>query len=123
MIDAYAPIRFADKLSLFAAHWSPRVIARMNDYHFKLVKISGDFVWHSHPETDEAFIVLDGEMRIDFRDGQVTLQPGEMFVVPRGVEHKPFAAAECAVLLVEPAGTINTGDALDGPIAPAEQWV
>lgn len=123
MNSLHAPVRFADKLALFAEQWSPRVIARMNDYHFKLVKIAGDFVWHSHPETDEAFIVLDGEMRIDFRDGQVILRPGEMLVVPRGVEHKPYAERECAVLLVEPAGTVNTGDAASGPTAPNDQWI
>jgi mannose-6-phosphate isomerase-like protein (cupin superfamily) len=95
----------------------------MNDYHFKLVKVQGDFVWHSHPETDEVFIILDGAMRIDFRDGQVTLNAGEMFVVPRGLEHKPFAHQECSLLLVEPAGTVNTGDATDRQLAQSDLWV
>lgn len=84
-------INFAAKLALFDDRWQPRVIAQMNDYQFKLVKIEGDFVWHSHADTDETFIVLAGRLRIDFRDGAVHLGPGEMYVVPRGVEHKPFA--------------------------------
>lgn len=119
----YTPVNFNDKLALFAEHWSPRIIAQMNGYHLKLVKIDGDFVWHSHPETDEVFIVLDGRMRIDFRDGRVELGTGEMYVVPRGVEHKPYAERECALLLVEPAGTINTGDAAEGPTAPSDRWI
>ena len=104
-------INFREKLAMFSEQWSPRIIAQLNDYQFKLVKLQGDFVWHSHPETDEAFIVLSGEMSIELRDGRVDLRPGEMYVVPKGVEHKPFASSECCALLVEPAGTINTGDA------------
>ena len=86
----YHPIDFKDKLQLFSEHWSPKIIAQMNDYHFKLVKIQGEFVWHSHPETDEVFIVLDGSLEIHFRDGKIGLKSGEMFVVPKGVEHKPL---------------------------------
>ena len=123
MTERYVPVDLRQKLALLGEHWSPRIVAQMNDYHFKVVKIEGDFVWHSHPETDEVFIVLDGEMRIDFRDGYVDLRAGELFVVGRGVEHKPFAARECAVLLVEPAGTVNTGDAPDGPTAPNDVWI
>lgn len=104
-------INFGEKFSLFDEQWSPRVIARMNDYHVKLAKIQGKFVWHSHPETDEIFIALDGAMKIEFRDRIVRLQSGEMCVVPRGVEHKPTAEQECHILLIEPAGTVNTGDA------------
>lgn len=111
LVMTYEPIKLTEKLSNFSDHWSPRIVAQMNDYHFKLVKIKGDFVWHSHPETDETFLVLDGSMRIDFRDGSVALEPGEMYVVAKGVEHKPFAVNECSLLLVEPAGTTNTGDA------------
>jgi mannose-6-phosphate isomerase-like protein (cupin superfamily) len=107
----HQPINLREKLSLFTAQWSPRIVARMNDYHFKLVKIKGDFVWHSHPETDETFLVLDGSMRIDFRDGYVALHAGEMYVVPGGIEHKPYADEECSLLLIEPTGTVNTGDA------------
>jgi mannose-6-phosphate isomerase-like protein (cupin superfamily) len=107
----YEPINFKEKLAKFSEHFSPKVVARMNDYEFRLAKIEGDFVWHSHAETDEVFVVVEGEMRIDFRDGAVHLKAGEMFVVPRGVEHKPYAARECAIMLVEPASTVNTGDA------------
>lgn len=103
------PINFRKKLSKFSDHWAPRIIAQMNNYHFKLVKFKGDFVWHSHDDTDEVFIVLEGEMSIAFNDDCVDLKAGEMVVVPKGIEHKPCAEAECRVMLVEPAGTINTG--------------
>src|SRR3954463_8723420 len=108
---AYRAINFREKLGLFTDRWQPRVIAEMNDYQFKIVRIEGDFVWHDHMDTDETFIVLDGELRIDFRDGSVTLGPGEMFVVPKGKEHKPYAAKEVKMLLIEPRGVLNTGDA------------
>ena len=104
------PINFANKLSLFDEHWAPRVVAEMNDYQFKLVKIEGEFVWHSHADTDETFIVLDGSIDIEFRDGSVQLQAGEMYVVPKGVEHKPVAAKVAHLLLIEPVGVRNTGD-------------
>lgn len=103
-------INFADKLSLFAEQWSPKVVAEMNDYQFKLVKLEGDFVWHEHQDTDETFIVLKGSLRIDFRDGYVNLSEGEMYVVPKGVEHKPYAENEVEVMLIEPKGVLNTGD-------------
>jgi mannose-6-phosphate isomerase-like protein (cupin superfamily) len=119
----YAAINFADKLARFSDHWSPKIIAQMNDYQFKLVKIQGEFVWHAHDETDEVFIVLDGELTIHFRDGQVRLRAGEMFVVPRGVEHKPSAAAECRMMLVEPAGTVNTGGVTSELTAQDGVWV
>ena len=95
----------------------------MNDYHFNLARIQGEFVWHSHQETDEVFIVLDGEMRIAFRDGEVELRAGEMFVVPKGVEHRPSAEAECRIMLVEPAGTINTGDAGGDLTVEENEWI
>ena len=119
----YAAINLADKLAKFSEHWSPKIITQMNDYHFKLVKLRGDFVWHKHVETDEVFIVLDGAMRIDFRDGEVELAEGEMFVVPKGVEHKPFATKECKVLLVEPIGTLNTGNAKGELTAEDNVWI
>ena len=106
----YKSINFEDKLSLFNEQWSPKVIAEMNDYQFKIVKIKGDFEWHEHQNTDETFIVLEGDLRIDFRDGCVNLSKGEMFVVPKGVEHKPYAQAEVKMLLIEPRGVLNTGD-------------
>ena len=119
----YSAINLEAKLAQFADHWAPRIVARMNDYHFKLVKFQGEFVWHRHDETDEVFIVLAGKMTIAFRDGAVTLNTGEMFVVPRGVEHRPFAAQECRALLVEPAGTVNTGDADSDLTADADCWI
>ena len=120
---AYAAINFAQKFGRFAEQWQPKVVAELNDYQFKLVRIEGDFVWHDHPETDEAFIVLDGELRIDFRDGAVTLRPGEMFVVPKGVEHKPFAAREVRMLLIEPRGVRNTGQEGGDRTAANDVWV
>ena len=119
----YFPINFDDKLRKFSERWSPKIIAQMNDYHFKLAKIEGEFVWHSHVDTDEVFVVLAGEMDIELREGKVSLTRGEMFVVPRGVEHKPFARNECQILLIEPAGTINTGDAGGDMTAQGEVWI
>jgi mannose-6-phosphate isomerase-like protein (cupin superfamily) len=119
----YHAINFEDKLNKFSEHWSPKIIARMNDYHFKLVKFEGEFVWHRHADTDEVFIALDGEMRIEFRDGTVKLKTGEMFVVPKGAEHKPCAERECRILLIEPAGTVNTGDAGGSLTADDEVWI
>lgn len=108
---SYLPINVAQKFTQFSEHWSPKIVAQMNDYHFKLVKLQGEFVWHSHTDTDEVFIVVQGELTLHFRDGAVRLGAGEMFVVPKGVEHMPVAEHECQVMLVEPAGTVNTGDA------------
>ncbi len=119
----YNAINFKKKFAKFSEHWSPKIIAQMNDYHFKLVKFQGDFVWHHHADTDEVFITLDGEMSIEFRDGKVNLNTGEMFVVPRGVEHKPQAEKKCKILLIEPAGTINTGDAGGSLTAAADVWI
>ena len=104
-------INFKEKYSKFSKHWSPRIIAEMNDYQFKLAKIKGEFIWHDHKHTDETFIVLEGEMTLKFRDSEVKLSKGEMYVVPKGVEHKPCAEDECKILVVEPKGVINTGDA------------
>ena len=119
----FTAINLAEKLDRFSDYWSPRIIARMNDYHFKLVKFQGDFVWHRHEETDEVFIVLEGEMSIEFRSGRVDLKKGEMFVVPQGEAHKPIAEKECRVMLVEPAGTVNTGDAGGDRTARADEWI
>ncbi len=104
-------INLADKLSQFTETWSPKVIAEMDGFQFRLAKLKGDFVWHSHPETDEAFFVVKGKLRIDFRDGNVTLDEGELLIVPSGVEHKPFAESECHVMVLVREGTVNTGDA------------
>ena len=119
-----AKVNFEEKLSKFSEQWTPKVIAEMNDYQFKLVKIEGEFVWHEHPDTDEAFIVIEGSMRIDFEDGSsVDLERGEMYVVPRGVRHRPCAETECKVMLVEPKGVVNTGDADSELTAPNDEWV
>ncbi|MEI3850176.1 MULTISPECIES: cupin domain-containing protein [Ensifer] len=119
----HKPINFAEKLSLFSDQWQPRVIAELNDYQFKIVRIEGDFIWHDHKDTDEAFIVLEGTLRIDFRDGSVTLGPGEMYVVPKGVEHKPYAEREVKMLLIEPRGTLNTGHEGGGRTAENDRWI
>lgn len=116
-------INLREKFAQFSEHWSPRVVAEMNDYQFKLVKLQGEFVWHSHPETDEVFIVLEGVMRLEFRDKLVPLAAGEMYVVPKGVEHRPVAPQECCVMLVEPRGVLNTGDAGGAYTAPNDVWV
>lgn len=115
-------INIQEKLSAFTNHWSPKVIAQMNEIQFKLVKVQGDFVWHSHLETDEVFYILKGELRIDFRTGPVTLKAGEMMVIPKGLEHKPYAAEECHIMLVEPVGVVNTGTAGGDMTAPIE-WI
>lgn len=115
-------INFKDKLKKFSKQWSPKIIAQMNDNHFKLVKVEGDFTWHDHKNTDEVFIVLNGKLRIDFRDGEVVLQEGEMTVIPKGVEHKPFAEKECQILLIEPVGTVNTGDS-GGDQTSEDEWI
>lgn len=117
-----SPINLADKLEGFSQYWSPRVVAEVNDYQFKLVKLQGEFVWHTHHETDEAFLVLQGEMEIGFRDGAVTLKAGDMYVVPKGVEHITRAPRECHALVVEPRNVVNTGDAGGALTAPDDVW-
>lgn len=116
-------INLKDKLAGFSEHWSPRVVAEMNDYQFKLAKFQGEFVWHSHADTDEVFIVLDGDMTLEFRDKIVSLAAGEMYVVPKGVEHRPVAPQECCVMLVEPRGVVNTGEAGGAYTAPNDVWI
>ncbi|MFQ5524910.1 MAG: cupin domain-containing protein [Thermoanaerobaculia bacterium] len=120
----YTPLNFEAKFAVFTEQWQPKVIAEMNDYQFKLARLEGDFIWHSHEDTDETFIILDGILRLDFRDGSVELAPGEMFVVPKGVEHKPFAASEVKLLLIEPRGVVNTGDLEAGDrTAENDVWI
>ena len=116
-------INFKEKYSKFKKHWSPRIIAEMNDYQFKLDKIKGQFVWHDHKETDETFIVIEGEMILKFRDSEVKLSAGEMYVVPKGIEHKPCAKKECKILVVEPRGVINTGDTCGRLTINEEMWI
>ena len=116
-------INLKEKFSMFSKYWSPHVIAEMNDYQFKLVKIKGEFIWHEHKDTDEVFIVIEGSMNIEFQDGIVNLSEGEMFVVPKSVAHKPFAENECEIMLVEPKGVINTGESGGEMTAPNDVWI
>jgi mannose-6-phosphate isomerase-like protein (cupin superfamily) len=108
---ANVPINLDERFSHFTEQWQPKVIARLNDYELKIVRIQGEFVWHTHEDTDELFLVLDGALTIQLRDGDVVLNAGEMFVVPKGVEHCPKADGEVQAMLIEPIGVINTGDA------------
>jgi mannose-6-phosphate isomerase-like protein (cupin superfamily) len=119
----YQAIDLKQKFSLFTEHWQPKVVAEMNDYQFKLSKVQGDFIWHNHPETDETFLVVEGHLRIDFRDGSVNLGPGEMFVVPKGVEHKPFAEHEVKLMIIEPRGVLNTGHEGGELTAKTDVWI
>ncbi|MFQ5941970.1 MAG: cupin domain-containing protein [Anaerolineales bacterium] len=116
-------INLTEKLAKIEALWTPKIIAKMNDYYIKLVKIEDDFVWHSHPETDELFLVIEGRMRIDFQDGAVKLEKGEMAVVPRGAEHKPVAEPGCEILLIERVETVNTGDAGGERTVNDPEWI
>lgn len=118
-----APINLAEKLAQVPELWSPRVVAEMNDYQFKVVKVQGEFVWHQHEHTDETFIVLKGELEIAFRDGNLRLHAGEMYVVPKGVEHITSAASECHLLVVEPRGVVNTGTTGGALTAQNDVWV
>ena len=111
------------KAAKFTEYWQPRIVAQMNDYHIKRAKLEGDFVWHSHPETDELFLVTEGSLRIDFRDHAVTLTTGQLCVVPAGVEHKPYAEEECTIMMIEPAGTLNTGDAGGDRTVSDPEWI
>ena len=119
----HAAINFLQKFDLFDEQWAPKVIAEMNDYQFKIVKLCGDFVWHDHKNTDETFIVIGGDLRIDFRDGAVNISAGEMFVVPKGVEHKPYAKDEVKLLLIEPRGVLNTGEEVNERTAVNDVWI
>ena len=123
MSNTPVPITFSDKFDCVAEQWSPKVVAEMNDYQFKLVRLEGDFIWHDHQDTDETFIVLEGTLVIDFQDGTVELQAGQMLVVPKGVPHRPRASAEAKVLIVEPKGVINTGDVQSDKTAPLDDWI
>lgn len=116
-------INLKEKLSKFSDHWSPKVIAEMNDYQFKLVKIQGEFVWHNHDETDETFIVIEGEMKIEFENETLELNEGDMIVVPKGIEHKPWAENECKVMIIEPRGVLNTGNSESDLTASNDVWI
>ncbi len=115
-------ISLAEKLALISDHWHPRIVAQLNGQHVKLVKFQGEFVWHKHDSEDELFLVVDGSFRMEFRDRSVNLTAGDLIVVPRGTEHRPVADNEVSVLLFEPAGTVNTGDAEDAR-RTASDWI
>ena len=116
-------INLAEKLTIFSDLWSPRVVAEMNDYQFKLVKVKGEFVWHNHSDTDEVFIVIEGCLKIEFAEETIELNDGEMYVVPKGVQHKPYSDEECKILLVEPKGVVNTGEAEGELTASNDVWI
>ena len=116
-------INICRKLALFQDHWSPKIVAELNGQQVKLVKVQGEFLWHHHEKEDELFLVLSGRLTIEFRDRDVTLEPGEFLVVPRGVEHKPRAEEETAILLVEPAATRNTGNVVEGRTVAPPDWI
>ena len=120
----YEALNFKEKFSKFSDHWSPKVIAELNNYQFKLAKLQGDFIWHSHADTDEAFIVIKGTLHIEFRDGTITINEGEMYVVPKGVEHRPHCAEEVHLMLIEPRGVVNTGDGTSSEITSENDvWI
>lgn len=121
--DSYQAINLAQKFDLFSEQWKPKVVAQMNDYQFKIARLEGDFIWHTHFDTDEAFFVLEGELRIDFRDASVLLRQGELYVVPKGVEHKPYAEREVKLMLIEPRGTLNTGEQTGDRTAQNDLWI
>ena len=116
-------INLKEKLSLFSEHWSPKVISELNDYQIKLVKIQGDFVWHNHSETDELFLVIEGKMKIEFKDKTVELNKGELYIVPKGIEHRPYAEDECQIMLIEPRGVVNTGENKNDLTASNDVWI
>ena len=116
-------INLAEKLGKFSDHWKPHLVDTVDDYEIKIVKVAGDFVWHKHDDADELFIVLKGELRMDFRDRQVAIGPGEIIVVPKGVEHKPYAEREVKMLLIEPRGVPNTGDQGGERTAQNDVWI
>lgn len=116
-------INIPEKMKMINEPWTPKIIEQMNDYQIKLAVFEGQFSWHKHDETDEVFYVIKGEMNIEFREKSVTLKAGDLFVVPKGVEHKPHALKECHVMLIEPAGTINTGDKINSQTASNKDWI
>ena len=116
-------INFKEKFQKFSDYWSPKVIAELNDYQFKLVKIKGEFIWHNHENTDEAFIVLEGKIFIEFVDKTAEIDQGEMIIVPKGVEHRPYATKEAKIMIIEPRGVVNTGNKKDKLTAPNDDWI
>jgi len=116
-------VNLVRKASIIDKQWTPRIVAEMNDYQFKVVRIEGEFIWHSHPETDEAFLVLEGKLRIDLPHGSVLVGPGELYVVPRGTEHRTAAEAETKLMMIEPRGILNTGHEGGERTAENDVWI
>tara|TARA_B100001079_G_scaffold261392_1_gene262496 strand:+ start:4293 stop:4661 length:369 start_codon:yes stop_codon:yes gene_type:complete len=120
----YNPINLDKKFKKFSDYWSPKVIGEMNNYQFKLAKVQGEFIWHQHLDTDETFFVIEGQLTIEFKDGRVDIGQGEMYVVPKGVEHKPMATKECHIMIIEPKGVTNTGNKMDSKLkADNDVWI
>jgi mannose-6-phosphate isomerase-like protein (cupin superfamily) len=118
-----SPLDLAQKLASFSEHWTPHVLAELNDYQVKLAKLKGEFVWHSHADTDELFLVLEGALTLDLPGRSVTLKKGQMYVVPKGIDHRPHADEECHLLLVEPRGVVNTGEEGGELTAANDRWI
>ena len=116
-------VNLAEKFALFSEHWTPKIIAELNDYQIKIVKVEGDFVWHDHSDTDEFFLVIEGTLFIEFEDETMELNAGELYVVPKGVQHRPYALEECKVMLIEPRGVVNTGEAESNLTASNDVWI
>ena len=116
-------VNLSQKLAKISDYWSPKVIAQMNNYHFKLAKVKDEFIWHKHEETDETFFVIKGQLTILLRDQDIVINEGEMVVIPKGVEHKPLADKECQIMLIEPKETINTGNIANEMTVKNNQWI
>ena len=116
-------INLKSKFDKFHELWSPKIIAEMNDYHFKLVKIKNEFIWHEHEDTDEVFIVIEGKIGIEFENETIEINEGEMIVIPKGKQHRPFAKQEAKIMLIEPRGVVNTGNIESEITAPSDQWI
>ena len=116
-------INLNSKFDKFHEHWSPKIIAEMNDYQFKLVKIKNEFIWHQHEHTDEVFIVIEGKIGIEFENETIEINEGEMIVIPKGKQHRPFAKQEAKIMLIEPRSVVNTGNIESEITAPSDQWI
>ena len=116
-------INLEEKFALFNEHWTPKIISELNDYQIKIVKVEGDFVWHDHSETDEFFLVIEGTLFIEFEGETMELNAGDLYVVPKGVQHRPYALEECKVMLIEPRGVVNTGEAESDLTATKDVWI
>ena len=116
-------INLEEKFAMFNEHWTPKIITELNDYQIKIVKVEGDFVWHDHSDTDEFFLVIEGTLFIEFEDETMELNAGELYVVPKGVQHRPYALDECKVMLIEPRGVVNTGEAESDLTASNDVWI